>query len=292
MIKFNLESKILGRNVFLLVATLLFVSGCTEPGKTTAVGAATGGVLGAGLGAIVGNQTGDPATGLTIGALAGASAGGLVGNALEAEENEIRTQDEAIERQDRTIRAQTAELQELRRSSGDASKYASAGASRAPGGTSGLRQGNPVGSGAKYIAEGTTEKIREHEIPLEPATEKLSDSRARMAANAKVSATESFSETSKLGSELGGESCQKASREVARAHLAEDPNDRVFYFRRAVRLCPTEAEYQLGLGRAYKALGKKEDAVFALKEAVRLNSALDGASEELANLESSSLEKK
>ena len=37
--------------------------GCTQPGETTGVAAATGGVIGAGLGAIVGNQTGDAGSG-------------------------------------------------------------------------------------------------------------------------------------------------------------------------------------------------------------------------------------
>ena len=93
---------------------LLFV-GCTQPGETTGMAAATGGVIGAGLGAIVGSQTGDAGAGLVIGAVAGSSAGALVGNAIEAQEQTLKTQDEAIERQERVIASQRAEIEELRR---------------------------------------------------------------------------------------------------------------------------------------------------------------------------------
>lgn len=90
------------------------VSGCTQPKQTTAIGSATGGAIGAGLGAIVGNQTGSTGGGLAIGAVAGAATGALIGNALQAQQESTRAQDEALERQDRVIRAQRQEIQELR----------------------------------------------------------------------------------------------------------------------------------------------------------------------------------
>lgn len=105
--------KIISASVLAVVASGLL--GCTEPGETTTVGAATGGVLGAGLGAIIGSQTGSAGGGLVLGALAGSAAGGAVGNVLEGQEKTLRTQDEAIERHERTIQAQRAELEELRR---------------------------------------------------------------------------------------------------------------------------------------------------------------------------------
>ena len=104
----------------LFIATnLLLLSACTQPGEKTAVGAATGGAIGAGLGAIVGSQTGNAGAGLVIGAAAGAGAGAAVGNSLEAQEQNLKTQDEAIERQEQRIRAQQSELTELRRMGGD-----------------------------------------------------------------------------------------------------------------------------------------------------------------------------
>jgi tetratricopeptide (TPR) repeat protein len=109
------EGKVMKRGYIALVACGFLVSGCTEPGETTGLAAATGGVIGAGLGAIVGSQTGDAGTGLVVGAVAGSGAGALVGNAIEAQEKTLKTQDEAIERQERVIATQRAEIEELRR---------------------------------------------------------------------------------------------------------------------------------------------------------------------------------
>ncbi len=116
-------------NKFLVVTTLasLVAVGCTKPGETTAIGATTGGVIGAGVGAVVGGQSGDPFAGAAIGAAAGALAGGAVGNALEAHEEVMQRQDEALERQQRIISSQESEIRELRRLGQDTITY------RAPG---------------------------------------------------------------------------------------------------------------------------------------------------------------
>lgn len=105
----------------LCCAVLLSVTsvGCTKPRQTTAVGSGIGGAIGAGLGAIIGNQSGSAGSGLAIGAGAGAAVGALVGNALQAQEERNRTQDEAIKRQERVIQAQRNEITELRSIRGD-----------------------------------------------------------------------------------------------------------------------------------------------------------------------------
>jgi len=102
---------------------ILSLVGCTQPGETTAVSAATGGAMGAGVGAIVGNQTGSTAGGMVVGAVTGASAGALVGNALEAQEQEGYRRDEAIERQEQMLRAQRGQIAELRRLSQDSVQF-------------------------------------------------------------------------------------------------------------------------------------------------------------------------
>lgn len=99
--------------------SILSLSACTEPGETTGIGAAAGGVVGASLGAIVGSATGDAGTGLVLGAVAGSATGAAVGNVLEAQQETIRTQDEAIERHERMIAAQSNEIKELRHIGGD-----------------------------------------------------------------------------------------------------------------------------------------------------------------------------
>ena len=102
-------------SALILIALVVGATGCTQPGQTTAVGAAAGGVVGAGLGAIVGAQTGSTGAGIAIGAAAGAASGAMVGNALEAQEKANRTQDEAIERQEQLIAARGRELDEYRK---------------------------------------------------------------------------------------------------------------------------------------------------------------------------------
>ena len=103
----------------LAASLIMTMSACTDPGETTSVAAATGGVIGAGLGVIIGSQTGDPGAGLVIGAATGAASGALIGNSIQMQEENIRNQDEAIERQERTIAAQRSELEELRRMNQD-----------------------------------------------------------------------------------------------------------------------------------------------------------------------------
>ncbi len=50
--------------------------------------------------------------------------------------------------------------------------------------------------------------------------------------------------------------------------------DKLFHFRRALRLCPDSADYHNGLGEVYLVLNRKNDAEFEFKEALRLNPSL------------------
>ncbi|MGI6524143.1 MAG: tetratricopeptide repeat protein [Bdellovibrionota bacterium] len=109
--------------ITVFIGLILLTAACTEPGKTTAVGAAAGGAFGAGVGAIIGSQTGDAGSGFVIGSLAGAGAGSALGNVLEAQEKTIRNQEEALARQDRQIREQQGQIEELRRMSQDQVAY-------------------------------------------------------------------------------------------------------------------------------------------------------------------------
>ena len=106
-------------SVILALTALVAATGCTKPKQTTAVSAAAGGAIGAGLGAIVGNQTGNAGSGVAIGAVAGAATGALIGNALQAQQEKLDSQKESIQRQDKAIRAQRSEIEELRRMQSD-----------------------------------------------------------------------------------------------------------------------------------------------------------------------------
>ncbi len=71
------------------VAATLLISGCTTPGKRTAIGAGVGAAAGAGVGAAIGSASGKAGEGAIIGAAAGALLGGAVGNRLDKQAKEL-----------------------------------------------------------------------------------------------------------------------------------------------------------------------------------------------------------
>lgn len=72
-----------------ILAFTVALTGCSSPGKKTAIGAGAGAAAGAALGAIIGHQTGNRGTGALIGGALGASVGGLVGNRLDKQAKEL-----------------------------------------------------------------------------------------------------------------------------------------------------------------------------------------------------------
>ena len=283
-------------NAAFATVAFLLLSACTEAGETTGIGAATGGVLGAGLGAIVGNQTGDAATGMVIGAVAGASAGAAVGNAIEAQQRTIQTQDEAIERQQKMIQAQGSELAELRRLTNE--RRDSAGYSRASGAPASAplsaRTSQPV-----FPAENPqrTSGLIERSLPVEPAGEAHgsynwngSPSASFPPAGEKqeaLTAPPAAVAPSRLNQASGqpGE-CMSAFDEAEKARQSQENAEKLFHFRRALRLCPDEALFHNGLGEVYLSLGRRDDAQFEFNEALRLDPQLGVAR---SNLEKSNV---
>ncbi|MEW6057036.1 MAG: OmpA family protein [Bdellovibrionota bacterium] len=69
---------------FLTLITMVFLSGCTSPGKRTAIGAGTGAAVGGALGGAAGGWSG-----AGIGAAAGAATGAAIGNYLDKQAKEL-----------------------------------------------------------------------------------------------------------------------------------------------------------------------------------------------------------
>ncbi|MCI5064810.1 tetratricopeptide repeat protein [bacterium] len=80
------------------------------------------------------------------------------------------------------------------------------------------------------------------------------------------------------------EECGKASEEAARGNAAESTADKLFYFRRALRLCPDAPEWHVELGRVYRSLGRHEDAKFEYEEALRIQPEFEAAKNGLEGL--------
>ena len=278
------------------VVICVFCSACTEPGEQTAIGSATGAALGAGLGAIVGSQTGNAGAGLVVGAVAGGAAGAMVGNALQAQDETMRTQDEAIERQEQFLRAQRAELDELRRTQDPvgmrAAPLGDARGRLAPRGPS-----SPTSS-ARVTGRAMSGAMRESDIVQMRGSRDPSAATGRMAVRAlppraaEIDAApreilrEPTAKLSTSSTEILTPECSQAAGEVRRAESAVENADRLFHYRRALRLCPQNASMHAGLAGVYKRLNRLEDAEFEYQEALRLEPELESARQGLALVQS------
>lgn len=361
MVKFGVRGASIGIAVLVGLSTV----GCTNPGETTAIASATGGAFGAGLGAIIGHQTGDPGAGLALGAAAGAGAGAVIGNALEVQEKAMRTQDEAIERQDRLIAAQRAELEELRKQSGDSgqSGWGARGADLDnavkrelgaagdgnripwPGPSDRVQLPNqgqnnfggeePVVSrreerdrfalGGSRMEQPARDTFRREETPSrvqqprfpepEPIArvesprevERVAKSVQRPVAVLEKRAAPVVTEVERTVVEeseplelnerepqvaerasLGRsveltEECTKARDEASKATNASQIADKLYHFRRALRLCPEDPGYHNGLGEVYLSLDRKEDALYEFNEALKIDPQYAAAKSNLAS---------
>ena len=356
--------------------------GCTqmETGDNTTMGAATGGALGAGLGAVVGNQVGNTAEGLVLGAAAGAGAGAVVGSVFDRQQEAMRNQDEAIERQERVLLAQQNELQELRQLGQDSVSFkgdsqpaavqaASAGQysfpSRPPVRNSQSIPGSMVASTGSLeppVAprlpvinttrmQSTTSAVEERSL-IEPVqiierdppeiadaprpvigfsnsnergvaanspiakgsysweeknnaareSQRIADNGvpapvARAAVNSAFQGTgqdsaasvneirpsQPMTATQQLA--LHTPECEQAEKEALAAMSARDSQNKLFHFRRALRLCPDNANYHNGMGEVYVSINRLEDARYEFNEALRLNPKHGGAESNLLSLQ-------
>ena len=79
-----------------------------------------------------------------------------------------------------------------------------------------------------------------------------------------------------------GGSCKEAEAEAGRARAATSDADRLFYYRRALRLCSQEPAYHVELGKVYSAIGRKEDAQFEYNKALEVDPENEAAQDELS----------
>ena len=75
--------------------------------------------------------------------------------------------------------------------------------------------------------------------------------------------------------------CHSAESEALRAKNATSDADKLFYLRRALRLCSTKPEFHVEIGRVYAALGRLEDAKSEFSKALELDPDNKDAQDEL-----------
>ncbi len=290
----------MGRHKLWLCGLVLAgVTGCTEPGKTTGVAAATGGAIGASLGAIVGNQTGDPAAGLAIGALAGSGTGAAIGNLFEAQEKIIRTQEEAIARQARLIENQRREIDELRRLSQDEVTFKApamepmlsapavpAAETLTPAPARAFPAMGSASAPSQQIREASlVEPERRHQAALsrghfgQPSVAAVQPAlpgdpgsvRGAYDWQAAQQRVENTVEQPAAAAAPASDECLEADKEVQSAVRSDALADRLFHYRRALRLCPSNPAYHNGIGEVYLSLQRSSDAEYEFREALKID---------------------
>lgn len=274
---------------YLLLAIL--VVACTKPGEKTGYGAAAGGAIGAGLGAIVGNQVGNTGQGMVVGAAAGAGTGALIANALEAQDEAMRQQDEAMERQEQLIRAQRNQMESMRGASDPRAGIEPTNLSRtsgraAPGDLYLDPSSSSQGMIAQPIVPQIAEPIRPLQEPYKAAPLRSETVPAKLAEPATVAGMKPLLETdipvqNTASSPINNKTCTDAQPELQKAESAQDAGDKLFHYRRALRICPEDPDTHVRIGDLYLSLGRKEDALFEYEEAKKLNSNLPGIQEKI-----------
>ena len=191
-------------------------------------------------------------------------AGAAVGNALEAQQESIRTQDEAIERQEKTLQAQSAEIEELRRG------YASDTQSARP-------PGYHRDTGDRLSERGTS--------PASGASDPRSARFAEQPAREPVRGSYGWQENAPIRSPSSSQvdaarvnqpaaltpQCQNAQDEITRASQSGEVSEKLFHYRRALRLCPDNPSFHNGLGELYLSMNRRNDAEYEFREALRLD---------------------
>jgi len=308
------------RALLLTAIAAAALTGCTKPRQTTAVGSVAGGAIGAGLGAIVGNQTGNAGSGVAIGAVAGAATGALIGNALQAQQEKSDSQKETLKRQDQAIRAQRSEIEELRRMQSDtgyssgrtqnvnayiieqkrlqlqkrgpAPRGQSSDSSYAPPPLA-MRSSEPL---ARYEAKSAPLPVAPKKMRTTPVGKGIEEKDLASAA-----ATTVDTETSPTKSEPAAvkeetpakvvettkakSGCEEGREARDAAASASDNSDKLFHLRKALRLCPNNAETHYDLGKAYLNMDRAADANYEFKQALSIDPSFKAAQESLKDLD-------
>ena len=303
---------------FLSSLLALSLVACTEPKETTGIGSAAGGALGAGLGAIIGSQSGNVGSGLAIGAVAGAAGGALIGNAFQAQQEAIRSQDEAIERQERMAHAQRGEIDELRRMNQDSppprglptnssrSRISTPSSSTARSTTTSPPKGAPSaapvfrddefsarGRLRDPVVERNSGEIQRDLDASAKSIEKPSRKGSTLADFENTQERPRAPRASEPASRLAGEdlptqvvsgSCKEAESERLQAVSAPESPEKLFHLRRALRLCPESPVFHHELGKAYLAMKRSSDAEYEFKQSLTVDPEFKPAKKSLAEL--------
>lgn len=309
---------------FLSLVLLIACTGCTKPKQTTAVGAAAGGAIGAGLGAIIGNQTGSAGSGVAIGAVAGAATGALVANALQAQQESLSSQNEALERQERLLKVQRSEIAELRTMNPDVVEQKRIALQRrgpepTPYRSAALRSGDPftridatrarfnpqalnssrtlkTRTSAQKPAAKLSVPVKEKSPRIEPKAEarvvKQSPLKPQLTEPLAQEESADTSEPTRLDESSAPTTCQDTAEEQRAARAASDPSDKLLHLRKALRLCPDSAALHHELGKVYSTMNRSADASSEFQEALKVDPTFSAAKAALSELKAADVDQR
>lgn len=120
----------------------------------------------------------------------------------------------------------------------------------------------------------------ESPVVPEPVVEKVAEK-----GSAAVEPTQVAKNAPETSSEEADCDRTQAEQEATRARSASSAADKLFYFRRALRLCPMDSNYHLEVGRVYTGIGRAEDAAYEFRQAIDLNEKNEEARNALRQLE-------
>ncbi|MCB0318629.1 MAG: tetratricopeptide repeat protein [Bdellovibrionales bacterium] len=268
--------------IFILGLISLLMTGCsTEPGETTGMGAATGGAIGAGLGALIGSSSGDLGSGLLVGAIAGAATGTVAGNYLEAQEDLVDHQDKVIARNANQLQHTRGELRDLRNYNEDQARFSGDFSDTR---NQGFSQASPPQPVPQFPQENM---IKESTIvnptSINPYLNQQQPNMFKQPQSVRVNLGETVNPPQAVNTvqvvarsvpplqNQATNECQEAEMEISKIKSETETADRLFHYRRALRLCPDNSKFHNALGEIYLSLGRKADAEFEFKESLRLN---------------------
>ena len=78
--------------------------------------------------------------------------------------------------------------------------------------------------------------------------------------------------------------CSDAEAEATRARTAATDTDKIFYYRRALRLCNTKPNFHIEIGKVYSSIGRKEEAELEFSKALEIDPNNSEAQDELTIL--------
>ena len=269
------------KKILLILIIISFCSCSSLTRKEKSV--ATGSVVGGTIGAIIGSQAGSAGAGLALGAMAGAGTGALIGHELQTQDEQIAKDQLLIQEQKRTISTQQREINELRNISKDSFSYKQ-GADLSDD----FREKNISSTNQEVSAESnfaqneisnSYEDVANYKV-VEPSFDDqqgapLASYDWKKNSNNIQENTQRMVETSE---------CQDANLEATKAEETSEVAEKLYHYRRALRLCPDNAKFHNALGEIYLSLNRLDDAKFEFEEALKIDPNFESAKNNLTNL--------